>query len=341
MQTVFNMRQETAFTAGPNDEDTRLDRLLRKLLKDVPLSHIYRMIRRGQVRVNGKRAKTGTRIHEGDEIAVPKREGAEAEAQQEPPRQVEKRNPSLDVVFENNDILIVNKAQGVLTHGPSSVEEMVRDYLSATLPADLSFRPGPLHRLDRNTTGALAFSKSIHGARAFSEALHAGRISKVYVTVLTGAIVETTRWDFPIARRHESRTSRYDPDGKPARTWVFPVRAKEISNADGTSFPAGHYTLAVLRITSGRTHQIRVHAATAEAPVAGDTKYGAPSLRGGMILHAWMLTAHGHDSPAADLLGHSSVEAPLPADATSRIRAAFGGDVITTARELAKNTAGA
>ena len=73
------MRRETAFTAGPNDEDARLDRLLRKLLKDVPLSHIYRMIRRGQVRVNGKRAKTGTRIHAGDEIAVPKREGAEAE----------------------------------------------------------------------------------------------------------------------------------------------------------------------------------------------------------------------------------------------------------------------
>ena len=161
---------------------------------------------------------------------------------------------------------------------------------------------------------------------------------------MTGAIVETTRWDFPIARRHESRTSRYDPDGKPARTWVFPVRAKEISNADGTSFPAGHYTLAVLRITSGRTHQIRVHAATAEAAVAGDTKYGAPSLRGGMILHAWMLTAHGHDSPAADLLGHSSVEAPLPADATSRIRAAFGGDDNhqgTRARQEHRRRAGA
>jgi 23S rRNA pseudouridine955/2504/2580 synthase len=357
------MRQETTFTAGPNDNDTRLDRLLRKLLRDIPLSHIYRMIRRGQVRVNGRRAKTGTRVQEGDQITVPKREGAEATPASdanghrqgtrgasadptrpapgnEPPQRVTRRR-SLDIVFESDDILVVNKPCGALTHGPSSLEEDVREYLSATLPADLSFRPGPLHRLDRNTSGAVAFSKSIEGARTFSEALHAGKISKTYVAVLTGAIVETTRWDFPIARRHESRTSRYDPDGKPARTWVFPVRAIETQGSGGeASFPAGHYTLAILRITTGRTHQIRVHAATAGNAVAGDTKYDAPPLRGGMILHAWMLAATGHDSPATELFGHSSVEAPLPADATSRISAAFGGDAITTARELATHTTG-
>jgi 23S rRNA pseudouridine955/2504/2580 synthase len=336
------MRQETAFTAGPNDNDTRLDRLLRKLLRDVPLSHIYRMIRRGQVRVNGKRAKTGTRVQEGDQITIPKREGAEAtparDASDNGPPERAKRKSALDVVFESDDILVVNKPRGALTHGPDSLEEDVREYLSATLPADLSFRPGPLHRLDRNTSGAVAFSKSIRGARTFSEALHAGKISKTYVTVLTGPIVETTRWDFPIARRHESRTSRYDPDGKPARTWVFPVRAIETKESAGGPFPAGHYTLAVLNITTGRTHQIRVHAATAASPVAGDTKYDAPPLRGGMILHAWMLAAKGHDSPVDELFDHSSVEAPLPADATSRIRAAFGDDAIPRARELARNT---
>ncbi|NBC30753.1 MAG: hypothetical protein GVY29_12275, partial [Spirochaetes bacterium] len=98
---------------------------------------------------------------------------------------------------------------------------------------------------------------------------------------------------------------------------------------------AGHYTLAILRITTGRTHQIRVHAATAQTPVAGDTKYGGPSLRGGMILHAWMLTAPG----TADLLGGSIAEAPLPAEAASRIRTAFGGDAIAQARELAHSAA--
>ncbi len=376
------MAEKGRFEAGPNDEGVRIDRLLRKLLRDVPLSHIYRMIRTGRVRVNGRRVKTGYRVSSGDEIRLPEREGNEADrpsSRTTPAPKGTARDATaavgIDIVYEDDHLLVVNKSRGVVTHGTDSLEERVRAYLADRLPADLGFRPGPLHRLDRNTTGAVAFSKSIHGARAFSEILRRGALAKVYLAVLTGAAVESHRWDYPIARREGKSRSEADAEGQPARTWVFPVQSVEVEGGrparreaggsahggprsgagggsrsgagggprsgagggprSGAPFPQGHYTLAVLRIGTGRTHQIRVHAATAGLPVVGDSKYGGASVQGGMLLHAWMMA---FDDPS-EVLGTRQIEAPLPPDTAERIRVVFGGKALSDARETAQRAA--
>jgi 23S rRNA pseudouridine955/2504/2580 synthase len=369
----------------------RLDRVLRRLLKDVPLSHVYRMIRTGGIRVNGKRAKTGYRLKEGDELTLPAREGAEARrpdtrggdtgpnrgsspraghgsdaaragkpdaAPVGPGRQ----GSGLDIVFENTQLLVVNKPAGLLIHAgdprgrggetaeagdsatPSthrraaSLEEQVRAYLATQESSDLGFRPGPLHRLDRNTSGAVAFSKTIHGARAFSAMLKSGGMTKVYLAVLSGSLVEARRWDFPLTRRRKDRRSVHHAAGKPARTWVFPVQAVEVAGGAGggpggaTShvLAPGRYSLAVLRIGTGRTHQIRAHAAAAGHPLLGDPKYGGPRAER-LFLHAWLLSV---DDPE-DILGRPRVEAPLPASFTETIRRNFGGEAISRARDIA------
>lgn len=365
------MAEQGRFEAGPNDEGVRIDRLLRKLLRDVPLSHIYRMIRTGRVRVNGRRVKTGYRVSRGDEIRLPEREGTEADRPPSPGQHAPKgaardatEAVGIDILYEDDHLLVVNKPRGVVTHGSDSLEERVHAHLADRLPADLGFRPGPLHRLDRNTSGAVAFSKSIHGARAFSEILRRGALAKVYLAVLTGAAVESHRWDYPIARRGKSRRSEADAEGQPARTWVFPVQSVEVEGGaargagpgggrghhgardrgvdrpsgeprSGAPFPKGHYTLAVLRIGTGRTHQIRVHAATAGLPVVGDSKYGGASVQGGMLLHAWMMA---FDDPS-EVLGTRRIEAPLPPDAAERIRRVFGGKALSDARETAQRAA--
>ncbi len=328
------MAEEGRFEAGPNDDGVRIDRILRKLLRDVPLSHIYRMIRTGRVRVNGRRVKTGYRISTGDVVQLPEREGGEAEM-----GKVATAAVGIDIIYEDEHLLVVNKPRGVVTHGNDSLEQPVRAYLAGKLPADLGFRPGPLHRLDRNTTGAVAFSKSIHGARAFSEILRRGALAKVYVAVLTGAAVESHRWDFPISRRGEGRGSKADPNGRPARTWVFPVQSVEVEGARSTGrglpLPPGRYTLAVLRIGTGRTHQIRVHAATAGLPVVGDPKYGGASIEGGMLLHAWMMAF----ADPSGVLGTRHIEAPLPPATAERVRLVFGGGALSEARAAAQRAA--
>lgn len=324
------------FQAGPNDAEVRVDRLLRKLLKDVPLSHIYRMLRTGKVRVNGKRVKSNYRVQPGDEIALPRREGREGRQGREDrsaaagtPGAVDRED--LDIVHEDEHILVVNKPAGMVTHGSDSLEDRVRAYLQRVLPKDLGFRPGPLHRLDRNSSGAIAFSRSIHGARAFSSLLRKNAVRKVYLSVLSGPLVETQRWDFPLRRHGEGTGSYHDEEGKPARTWVFPVKSVELTGEKGAPYPPGRYSLAVFRISTGRTHQIRVHAATAGHPLVGDTRYGGPRAAGGMLLHAWLLSYADPEGP----LGERRLEAPLPPAALERIRAAFGGEAIAAARDAA------
>ena len=350
------MPEAQHFQAGPNDDGTRVDRVVRRLLKDVPLSHIYRMIRTGRVRVNGKRIKTGYRVQEGDELTLPAREGTEARPRDD--RSVEDssggspltKEVELSIVFENEHLLVVNKPAGQLTHGDGgshdngpSLEEQVRNYLRPRTAEGLSFRPGPLHRLDRNTSGAIAFSKSIHGARAFSAILENSTTTKAYLAVLSGTLVEPCRWDFPLSRHDEQRRSFHDPAGKPARTWVFPVQAVELSKqagergrtgrreaAAGHAVAAGRYTLAVVRIGTGRTHQIRAHAAAAGLPILGDPKYGGPSADR-LFLHAWVLAL---DDPHG-VLGSPRLEAPLPADFSETIRTNFGGATFPRARDIA------
>jgi 23S rRNA pseudouridine955/2504/2580 synthase len=167
--------------------------------------------------------------------------------------------------------------------GEDSLEALVRRRLAPTLAPSLSFRPGPLHRLDRGTSGIIVFSKTLAGAQAFSALLRRRLLVKRYLALLSGRLGRAETWDDPLARDRKSRVTHRAPadgQGREALSRVTPLETR------------GDVTLALIEIRTGRTHQIRAQAALHGHPLSGDRKYGGPPPAAGtegFSLHAWEL----------------------------------------------------
>jgi 23S rRNA pseudouridine955/2504/2580 synthase len=199
---------------------------------------------------------------------------------------------------------------------------MVRAYLRDKLPPSLSFRPGPLHRLDQVASGLIVFSTSLAGARAFSALMREQRLRKTYLALADGHIETEELWEDALFRDTEKRktlaisgeqTSRGQT--KPARTRVFPLAVHP------------EYSLITLEIETGRTHQIRAQAAFHGHPLAGDRKYGGSFQPGGLLLHAFSL-GFPVEAPELEALCGETISAPLPKPFLRRIREIFGKDSV-------------
>ena len=271
--------QTQDFFAGPDDDGRRLDRLVRRLFPDLSLSAVYRLIREGSVRLNGRKAKQDQRVHNGDRLEIRCRElpsfsGHARQVTMEPSMRQDFENLFL---AETEDLVIVNKPRGMLTHGPDGLDELVRRYYADRAANSLAFTPAPLHRLDRNTSGALAVSKSLKGARDFSQALREGRIGKEYLAVLDGSMGSSELWTDLLVR---------DGDGKVTAPCDLAPRVQDGVHAGrearSLAVPlarAHGKTLALIRLYTGLTHQIRAQAAARGYPLAGDNKIGRASCR--------------------------------------------------------------
>jgi len=286
-----------SYTAGINDQDKRIDAVLRRLLPGQSLGSIYRLIRKGDVRVNNKAVGPRNRLKAGDTLTIRKRiEDSNLTISPRPPSP---SLPILSILWESDDFLIVNKPRGVLVHGKTSLTEQVLQYLEGKLPPSLSFTPGPLHRLDRNTSGILVFGKSLAGARRFSRALVEQTVQKTYLALVTGVLSASCTWKDALVRdtrKHKTQETLVSSTGKgkQAVTVVYPI-------AVNTSFLNG-LTLCAIRIHTGRTHQIRAQASSHGHPLLGDTKYKSIPWKRGYFLHAWKL----------EWPGVFSLTAPLP-----------------------------
>jgi 23S rRNA pseudouridine955/2504/2580 synthase len=292
---------------GEHDEGRRLDRILRRLLGDVSLGRIYTLIRKGGIRVSGKRRAASYRIERGDILELPEEiapahavargdvgtPGAPNAGGRIPPELADR------VIYENEHILAVDKPAGMPVHGEDGLLAALRPYLEGGARKSISFRPGPIHRLDRNTSGLMLFPRSLRGSQRASELLRAGRLVKGYLAVLSGRLSAIEVWEDTLERdrsRNVTRVTHVAPGGqagaaprggadKTAETGDAARHARSVAaplyrGASGTGGDAG-VTLALIRIETGRTHQIRAQAEAHGYPLIGDTKYGGHRGREG------------------------------------------------------------
>ncbi|MCC7257682.1 MAG: RluA family pseudouridine synthase [Gammaproteobacteria bacterium] len=292
-------------TVGDDEADRRLDNFLMARLKGVPRAHVYRIIRSGEVRVNSRRAGPHQRLEPGDQVRIPPVRLAPGTAGRPvvpgSADWIEAR-----VLHEDADLLVLDKPAGLAVHGGSGVSLGAIELLRAARPGAESL--GLVHRLDRETSGCLLVAKRLSALRRLQAQFRAGSVRKVYQALLVGRLAGEGRdVSAPLLtteRRGGERHVRVDADGKAAET-RFDVEQR---------LPGA--TLARVTLLTGRTHQIRVHAAHIGLPIAGDARYGMaddPIARQGglhrLFLHAAEL-AFASPRDGASI----RVTSPLPAE---------------------------
>jgi 23S rRNA pseudouridine955/2504/2580 synthase len=306
--------QVTQVRVGVEEAGQRLDNYLLRHAKGVPKSHIYRIVRGGEVRVNGKRVDVSRRLEAGDTLRIPPMRIA---ARARDPVARREKATALSIVHEDDAILVVDKPAGIAVHGGSGISFGVIEQLRAQRPEARFLEL--VHRLDRETSGLLIVAKK----RSALVRLHAdwrdGRVAKHYLACTAGAWPEARRQvkaplvKFKLAdgERRVRVAGRDDQDGMPALT-IFRLVERYACGPD-------RYALLDVEIKTGRTHQIRVHLAHLGRPILGDDKYGdfdvnhrlaraaSPPVLKRMFLHAASLR---FNHPLTDL--PLALEAPLP-----------------------------
>ncbi len=243
--------------------DQRIDNFLLTLLKGVPKSMIYRLLRTGQVRVNKGRVKPPYRLQQGDVIRIPPMRVPEKTQAEEPGRGVLERIEK-NIIYEDAGLIVLNKPSGIAVHGGSGISFGV---IEAMRKLKLECKGLELvHRLDRDTSGCLLIAKKRSALRRLHESMRQGDVKKIYLALCKG------KWrggeqiiDAPLRKNVVSsgeRIVRVSADGKQATSRFAPKQRFKQA------------TLMEVELFTGRTHQIRVHAAYSEHPLAGDDKYG-------------------------------------------------------------------
>ncbi len=271
------------FKACKDDDERRLDRVLKRILsskKDAEKGNIFRLIRKNLIHLNGSKTSPSVRVKEGDIISVAsfllcskdeKEKGEKVEGERE--KNIEKKDVKIKTVFKNQHVWIVNKDSGISVQPEKKEKVCLLSFISSqTKNSSLSFRVGPLHRIDKSVTGLTVFSQSLEGAKWFSQNLKKRTIKKIYL-----AVVENSFPPKPV-------TFNSPIGGKEAKTIVNLISSCELEGGEKVS-------LLKVEIITGRKHQIRLHLSSSGYPILGDRRFGSKinNLRGTLFLHAWKL----------------------------------------------------
>lgn len=259
---------------GPNEAGQRLDKFLRKWLKDVPLSAIYRTIRKGDVKVNGKKVKEKYTLIDGDILEVRDIETASASKKE---KFVRIEN-NLKVTYEDTNMLLVEKWPGVLVHsdkgdGEPTLTDYVLSYLhdkgDYTPEKEITFTPAPCNRLDRNTSGIVIFGKNFEGLKLLNEMIRERKIKKYYCALVKSRIKDGV-YEAYISKDEDNNISKIYDSIKPG--------TKKIAMEVKTVQSDGLFSFIEIELITGRSHQLRAHLAHLGNPIIGDTKYGDKKL---------------------------------------------------------------
>lgn len=298
---IAQSNQVVLFTVPADYEGQRIDNFLQAHLKGVPKSYIYRILRKGEVRINKGRIKPTYRLQAGDVLRLPPVRQAESTSQK--PHAKFLQSLQTCILHEDKQLLVINKPSGVAVHGGSGLSYGIIEGIRALYPNETQLEL--VHRLDRETSGCLLISKKRSMLHQLHELLRETGMNKRYLALVKGNWSKRlTKIDAPLRKnvmQSGERIVRVDSAGKEALTQFQVVERFDMA------------TLIEAHLITGRTHQIRVHCTHKEHPIAGDTKYGDNEFNKQLkelglqrlFLHACQL-----DINLPDYQLH--IEAPLP-----------------------------
>lgn len=257
---------------GSNEAGQRCDKFLRKLLKDVPLSAIYKAFRKGDIRINGKKIKEQYVLLEGDTIEIKylKTNGEK--------KSFTRIDNKLKITYEDENMILVEKWPNVLVHsdkkeGESTLTDYVLSYLydkgDYEPEKEITFTPAPCNRLDRNTSGIVIFGKNFKYLKVLNEAIREKDIEKYYEALVQGRIKDGIYKGY-ILKNEDANISKVYTQKVP--------NSKEISMEVKTVQSCGTFSFIEINLLTGRSHQLRAHLAQLGNPIVGDPKYGDKKL---------------------------------------------------------------
>lgn len=262
------------FIIDKNSANQRIDKVIKRTLSDAPVSFIYKMFRQKDVKVNDKHVKIDYITKEGDKVFVYLKPALLEQFKKE--KELRPVDPHMDILYEDDNILIVNKPKGLLVHGDEgekriTLTNIFLNYLQAKGEYDpnneTGFVPGPAHRLDRNTSGIVIFGKNLPALQALLELFrNKTQIEKSYLALLYGDVPSSGTIDKPLYKDAEKgivKVGSTTRGAKEAKT-VYKVEKRY-----GSSL-----ALVRAKLITGRTHQLRVHFQSIRCPIVGDAKYG-------------------------------------------------------------------
>ncbi len=260
------------FTVSENEEGRRLDKYIRGILKEAPQSFAYKMLRKKNIVLNGKKAGGGETLHTGDTVSFYLSDETFSRFSASFDDSAAREYKLPPIVYEDDDIIIADKPSGMLAQkssaGDISLNEILLSY-AKECNTDASFCPSICNRLDRNTSGLITFAKTLKGAQYLNESFKRRTIEKYYTCIVAGIVDRQMTLSGKLVKDSKTNTvivNDTNGEGADITTVIKPLR----NNSD--------LCMLEVELITGKTHQIRAHLASIGHPIAGDVKYGNRKL---------------------------------------------------------------